>query len=76
MYIPSEVRVYVAKTAGGPQQLLGVAEGAAPSTKSQSVAITVTGDEPISGRFIYVQATAPGGWVFSDEMTPYAAGRP
>lgn len=71
VYIPSEIDVYVAMSLAGPGHLLGVAQGAAPSTKSQRVAITVTGTKPVTGRYVIVQAAAGNGWVFTDEMTLY-----
>ncbi len=71
VYIPSQVTVYVAMSLKGPGRLLGIAQGSAPSTASQRVAITVTGAKPITGRYLVVQATAANGWVFTDEITPH-----
>ncbi|MDP9091889.1 MAG: acyltransferase [Actinomycetota bacterium] len=69
VYIPSQITVYVSPTPTTGGQLLGTAQGAAPSTAQQAVTVRVNGATPIRGRYVTVAMQETVGWMFSDEMS-------
>ncbi|MGI8753536.1 MAG: hypothetical protein ACR2MN_14725 [Acidimicrobiales bacterium] len=74
--VPTSVDVYVSDVAGQRGQKLGSVEAPALGRNDQTSKLTVTGAQPITGRYVTLQINSIGDWAMTDELSTAALTTP